>query len=177
MSNTRGDHVFAKDTQHPGVPLCIRTEVPRQMCACSQTAHVGERLRLRVHLFSGVYSKLGSIRILGSHCAFGQLCIRTDVPIQICVSARRRRAFEAPCLSLPRHIYRGASLIRKCHHPGPYTRTMSRDIWWPYGWVRLSYEQGNPVLCNHLYSHTSCPAAEAAPCCTGVPHSQENALS
>ena len=31
--------------------------------------------------------------------------------------------------SFARTACRGTSLIRNCHTPGPYTRTMPRDIW------------------------------------------------
>ena len=34
-------------------------------------------------------------------------------------------------LVAPTTEYRGTLLIRKRHPPGPYTRTMPRDIWWP----------------------------------------------
>jgi hypothetical protein len=43
----------------------------------------------------------------------------------------RRSTYTAP----PRASYRGTSLIRPPPPVGPYTRTMSRAVWWSQGGV------------------------------------------
>ena len=45
----------------------------------------------------------------------------------------------------PRGLYRGTSLIRNIPPLGPYSRTMSRALWWSWGRGAVSYERGTPV--------------------------------
>jgi hypothetical protein len=41
--------------------------------------------------------------------------------------------------------YRNTSLIAKCHHVGPYSRTIHRLLWRSYGEGAVSFERGTPV--------------------------------
>jgi hypothetical protein len=41
--------------------------------------------------------------------------------------------------------YRGESLIRNSAPLGPYSRNMSRALWWSYGGGAVSYKQGTPI--------------------------------
>ena len=40
---------------------------------------------------------------------------------------------ESMLLLLPSFLYGGTSLIRNRRPLGPYSRTMPRALWWPYG--------------------------------------------
>ena len=59
------------------------------------------------------------------------------------------------CMSMDLWQYRGTSLITKRHPLGPYTRTMPRDIWWPWGGVRFLMSEVP------LYTHGGARPADA----------------
>jgi len=44
-----------------------------------------------------------------------------------------------------KYNYRGTSLIREPRPLGPYSRPVTRTLWWSQGWESLSYEQSIPV--------------------------------
>ena len=76
-------------------------------------------------------------------------------------SPQRRRLM--PCLSVLFLKCRGSSHIRNSAPLGPYSGTMTRALWKPWGGGAVSYERGNPVTsCRLLRAENARPRRPAS---------------
>ena len=93
---------------------------------CPRNLYMGTS-PLRKHLFLGPYST----------------CRSTWIPRLYENASQENAPDSSPCVFLIQ--YRGTSLIRNSSVLGPYSRAVSRALWWPVGRGRGSYERGTPV--------------------------------